>query len=95
VNLAVPPRATDVPSDTAKTAPTQRDCHLQQIPKHGRMAWQRWSEYNKRAWVEAAVGRWKQVIGDALRAHADQRRATEVAVGDQQEHSVQAVPRHR
>ncbi len=44
------------------------------------MTWQRRSGYNKRARVEATMGRWKQVIGDELRAHTDQRRATEVAV---------------
>jgi len=26
------------------------------------------------------MGRWKQVIGDELRAHTDERRATEVTV---------------
>ena len=30
--------------------------------------------------IEAAIGRWKQVIGDGLRSRTDQRRATEVAV---------------
>ena len=30
--------------------------------------------------IEAAIGRWKQVIGDGLRAHTDERRATEVDV---------------
>ena len=39
--VIVPPRATAVPSDTAETAPTQRDRHLQQIAEHGRMAWQK------------------------------------------------------
>jgi transposase len=78
--VVVPPRATAVPSDTAETAPTQRDCHLQVIARHGRMAWQKRSGYNKRARVEATMGRWKQVIGDELRAHTDKRRATEVAV---------------
>jgi len=29
---------------------------------------------------ETAIGRWKQVIGDRLRAHTDERRATEVDV---------------
>ena len=29
---------------------------------------------------QAAMGRFKQVIGDGLRAHADERRATEVDV---------------
>jgi len=39
--VIVPPRATAVPSDTAETAPTQRDRHLQHIAEHGRAAWQR------------------------------------------------------
>ena len=42
------------------------------------MRWQTASGYNTRAPVEAAMNRWKQVIGDEL--HSDERRATEVAV---------------
>ena len=45
------------------------------------MGWQKRSGYNVRARVEAGVARWKQVIGDGLRAHKDERRATEVEVG--------------
>jgi len=71
---------TAVPSDTAATAPTQRDRHLQVIAEKGRMGWQKASGYTKRAKVEAAIGRWKQVIGDGLRSRKDERRATEVAV---------------
>ena len=78
--VVVSPRANAVPSDTAETAPTQRDGHLRHIAEHGRMAWQNASGYNKRARVEATMNRWKQVIGDELRAHTDERRATEVAV---------------
>ena len=78
--VIVPPRATAVPSDTATTAPTQRDHHLQCIAEHGRMGWQTASGYTARARAEAAIGRWKQVIGDRLRAHTDERRATEVEV---------------
>jgi len=86
--VVIPPRATAVPSDTAESAPTQRDGHVQHveprgspdIAKHGRMAWQNASGYNRRARVEASMSRWKQVIGDELRAHTDERRATEVAV---------------
>src|SRR3954466_11485514 len=59
---------------------TARDRHLQHIADHGRRAWQRASGYTKRARAEAAIGRWKQVIGDRLRAHTDERRATEVDV---------------
>ena len=69
-----------MPSQTAESAPTQRDRHLQLIAEQGRRAWQRASGYTKRARAEAAIGRWKQVIGDRLRAHTDERRATEVDV---------------
>jgi len=78
--VVVPPRSTAVPTETAETEPTQRDRHLQFIAKHGRAAWQKTSGYTKRARAEAAIGRFKQVIGNGLRAHTDQRRATEVDV---------------
>ena len=76
----MPPRSSAVPSDTAEAAPTQRDRHLRFIAEHGRMGWQKASGYNKRARAEAAISRYKRVIGDGLRSHADQRRATEVAI---------------
>ena len=78
--VIVPPRASAVPSRTAESEPTQRDRHLQLIAEKGRMAWQTASGYTKRAKAEAAIGRWKQVIGDRLRAQTEERRATEVDV---------------
>ncbi len=78
--VVIPPRTTAVPSDTAATAPTQRDGHLKHIAEHGRMAWQRASGYTTRARAEAAIGRFKQVIGDGLRSRTDDRRATEIDV---------------
>jgi len=78
--IIVPPRANAVPSETAETAPTQRDHHLQQIAEHGRMAWQKASGYTKRARAETSMARFKQVIGDGLRSHTDERRAAEVEV---------------
>ncbi len=78
--IIVPPRSTAVPSDTAATAPTQRDRHLQDIAEHGRAAWQKACGYTRRARVEAAMSRFKRVIGDGLRSRTDQRRATEVDV---------------
>ena len=69
-----------MPSETAATAPTQRDRHLRFITEHGRSAWQKASGYNTRARVEATIGRFKQVIGDGLRSRTDQRRATEVDI---------------
>lgn len=78
--IIVPPRSKAVPSETAETAPTQRDSHLQFIAKHGRAAWQKAFGYTIRARAEAAIGRFKQVIGDRLRSRTDPRRATEVDV---------------
>jgi hypothetical protein len=77
--VVVPPRADAVLSATADTDPTQRDCHIQRIAEKGRLAWQRDSGYNDRARVEGQFARWKQVIGDGLRFHNDQARATAIA----------------
>jgi hypothetical protein len=49
------------------------DRHLRFIAKHGRREWQQVSGYTKRARVEAAVARWKQVISDGLRSRTDKR----------------------
>lgn len=78
--VIVPPRSAAVPSVAAEITPTQRDRHLRLIAERGRMGWQRISGYNWRALVEADIGRFKRVIGDALRSHTERRRATEVAV---------------
>ena len=66
--VIVPPRSSAVPSKTAESAPTQRDWHLQLRAERGRMAWQKATSYNRRALVEATIGRYKRVIGEALRS---------------------------
>jgi len=78
--VIVPPRSSAVPSTTAETAPTKRDRHLKLIAERGRMGWQRASGYNWRALVEADIGRYKRVIGDALRSRTEGRQMTEVAI---------------
>jgi hypothetical protein len=78
--VIVSPRAGAVASASAETTPSQRDRHLQMIAKRGRMTWQKASGHNLRAKVEATIGRYKRVIGDALRSRTDQTEATEVAV---------------
>ena len=65
---------------TATTAPTQRDSHIRSINKHGRMNWQKTSGGNRRSKVEAANGRYKRVIRDALRSREDARRQCEVTI---------------
>ena len=76
----MPPRANAVPSETAESAPTQRDRHLRCIAQRGRMGWQKASGYNWRALVEADVSRWKRVIDEGLRSQTDGRQASEVAI---------------
>jgi hypothetical protein len=44
------------------------------------MAWQKTSGHNLRAKVEASIGRYERVIGDALRSRTDRTEATEVAI---------------
>ena len=78
--VIVPPRFSAVPSATAEAAPTQRDRHLQSIAERGRLGWQKASGYNLRALAEAAICRYKRVIGGTLRSQTDRRQATEVAV---------------
>ena len=79
--VIVPPRASAVPSDTAASAPIQRDRHIQVIAASGRMAWQKASGYNQRAKAEAAINRFKQVVGDHLRAQTDAGQRTEILIG--------------
>jgi transposase len=78
--VIVPPRAGAVASASADTTPTQRDRHLRMIAERGRTAWQKASGYDLRAKVEATIGRYKRVIGDALRSRTDETEATEVAL---------------
>ena len=78
--VIVPPRRTAVSSEMAAIAPTPRDCRLACIAEKGRMVWQKTSGYSRRAKVEAAIGRWKQGIGDGLRSRVEACRASEVEV---------------
>jgi hypothetical protein len=80
-SLIVPPRANATLSDTAQTLPTQRDRHLISIQKIGRQAWEQKSGYTKQAHVENANGRYKQIIGPALRAKEPKNQQAEVKIG--------------
>ena len=76
----VPPCKGAITGPTATTAPTQRDLHILAMGAHGRMNWQKASGYNTRSKVEAAISRYKRVIGDTLKSRHDTRRATDVAI---------------
>ncbi len=57
--VIIPPRSTAVPSDTAETAPTQRDQHLQMIQERGRRGWQKAVNYGRRSLGEVAMMRYE------------------------------------
>jgi hypothetical protein len=63
-----------------RPSPTQRDRHLRRIADNGKMGWQKLLGYNRCSRVEAALGRYKQVIGDGLRSCEDGRQSAEVGV---------------
>ena len=79
-SFIVPPCKGAVPGPTAATSPTQRDRHVLWVEEHGRMNWQKASGYNMRSKVEAAISRYKRVVGDILKSRDDARRVTEVAI---------------
>ena len=80
MSVLVPPCKGAVPGSDATSSPTQRDRHILEIEDRGRMHWQKASGYNRRSKVEASIGRYKCVIGDALKSRADDRRKAEVAI---------------
>ena len=45
------------------------------------MSWQKASGFNRRAKVEAAIARWKQMIGDGLRSRRNDCRALMTKTG--------------
>ena len=79
--VIIPPRSTAVPSDTAESAPSQRDRHIQRIAERGRLGWQRDVRYGRRSLGEVAMMRYKQEIGRGLRARSLPAQKIEAAVG--------------
>jgi hypothetical protein len=60
---------------------TQRDRHIAEIEKHGRMNWQRRSGYNRRSLAETAMCRYKTVVGRRLHARTLPNQRTEAKIG--------------
>ena len=69
-----------MPGPTAAISRTQRDWRTLAVDEYGWMNWRNASGYNKRSKVEAAIGRYKRVIGDTMKSRHDDRRATEAAI---------------
>jgi hypothetical protein len=73
--VIIPPRATAVPKE--KKAATQRDRHIAEVEKHGRIGWQRRSGYNSRSLVEAGMYRYKTIVGRRFHARTLPNQRTE------------------
>jgi transposase len=76
--VIIPPRATAVPNEIPTT---QRDRHIAEISKHGRMSWRRRSGYNRRSLAETAMYRYKTVVGRRLHARTLTNQRTETKIG--------------
>ena len=79
--VIIPPRLTAVLSNTAETAPTQRDRHLRMIQERGRLGWQKAVNYGRRSLGEVAMMRYKTVIGRRLHARNLPTQKAEAAAG--------------
>ena len=77
----MPPRAGSVERDGPRRVGGQRDRHIAAIADPGRMSWQKASGYNRRALVDAAISRYKRILGGELRARSLSAQRTEVAIG--------------
>ena len=78
--IVIPPRANAV-EPAGDEFLGQRDQHIAAINRDGRMKWQATTGYGKRALVETAMGRYKAIIGQRLRARSFHAQQTEVAIG--------------
>ena len=76
--MIIPPRAAAVPNESTTT---QRDRHIAEIEKHGRMNWQRRSGYNCWSLVETAMYRYKTDVGRRLHARTLPNHQTEAKIG--------------
>jgi hypothetical protein len=79
----IPPQATAVPNETTAT---QRDHHIAEIAKQGRMkqgriGWQRRSGYNRRSLAETAMYRYKTIVGRRLHARTLPNQRVEAKIG--------------
>ncbi len=80
IEVAIPPPKNATLSPNAAENPTARDCHVVEIAAHGRMAWQKATDYNQRSRGETLMGRWKAVIGPKLKAHTFENQKTEARI---------------
>jgi hypothetical protein len=92
--VIIHPRSTAVPSDTAGTAPTPRDRHLQLIQERGRRGWQKVVDYGRRSLSEVAMMRYKTLIDRSLPSRPDSAHAKDRSRRQLQGHQHHDPPWH-
>lgn len=75
IELIIPP-----PKNAVFGGNPQRDKHIKDIAKHGRMKWQTDIGYNQRSLIEAQIGRWKEIIGGSLQARRFDNQVCEISI---------------
>ena len=83
IEVVIPPRADAVLSTADPDQQSPRDRHIQLMAERGRIGWQRATGYDVRNQAEAAVGRYKHLIGPKLRARSRPAQHGEVALAIQ------------
>jgi hypothetical protein len=76
--VIIPPRSTAILSEAGTM---QRDDHLCSIEQQGQLGWQRRSGYGRRSLVEAAMYRYKTIIGRRLHARTLPNQRIEAKIG--------------
>ena len=66
---------------TPTPSPLPRDETIRAIRKRGRRGWKHDSGYHRRSVAETQIGRYKQMIGDTLRARTLTNQQTETRLG--------------
>jgi hypothetical protein len=77
--ILIPPRSNSNEKDDHDRS-SQRDAHITAITQDGRIAWQTRTGYGKRSLVETAIGRYKSLIGNRLRARKFANQQTEATL---------------
>ncbi len=75
--VVVPPHKSAVYSEACDT---QRDEHIRAIEEHGRIGWQKQTDYGLRSYIELAIQRYKGIIGNCMNARALPQQKTEAWV---------------
>jgi hypothetical protein len=72
--VVVPPHKTAVLSGAGDT---QRDAHIRSIEEHGRIGWQKKTDYGLRSYMELTIQRYKGIFGNRMKARALPQQKTE------------------